>query len=1391
MLPRLKSFDRSLINTLSPSCNGISPALAKQTALSAISPVHEHLEMEESVEWEALLEDDDDLLPEDADEIQPSNTGDADRSDSRPDSPSSFLQILNQDGGIKDSSESPHNEGGARLSEDAIDQRHGAARPFPPRQSSNSFHPHQPSSSELAQWSPTTHDTIPALQKDPSHWPGAQSSFQSQMQRPSFPARGQSFVDQSKSGYKSPYDLPTDMSRSRKRAQGRQPPVAPKVVGPPPRSHNEMNAPGLGPISLQAQAFPSTTKANDMASIPPSSQPLNSASATPSTFYEELPVSTRPKPAVAQARYTPRPTENSVAQKMSATKSFQASSFGPMPGPMTAPISATQASSTDSYFPYQLQQPERLDPYAGIPAKVETSSLMPNNRYPTASPPAQTALPPSRYSTAPATAPGPPASVAPNRYSPVPGRSPPQSDPVPVQSRGAPQPASTSLPPPHPPAPSRHPSQPVPSFANPLPFQPRTSSPLAQHRAASNAQVESSINSNEQVPVTGPVAQQSSTQDSYPPQQGSPVTDDNFIPPRRSHTQSPGKSTPLMTTAADTHDLVQRPASAQSPCLPGSGPSSFSAISAAVAPTPMAYDPVQYHNAQPSAAHPNQLGSQESREGPVFHFGAGGTLLTSFPREITIYNASSAKPTKKAVAGEVKLRDAKEIIPFEEHIAKFPGPLRSKTKKKEVLAWMSARIAEIQSLASSAFTAPGSDAQKRSDEKILLWKVMRILVEHDGKIDGDIARRQATEAINSLAPDGSEVSSHLRQPSEISATATDPSAESQASSKMAEPAVIEKIRQLLSEGQREQAVWVAVDKHLWGHAMLLSSTLDQTIWKQVSHEFVRQEVRSRANKTESLAALYEVFAGNIEESIDQLVPPSARAGFQMVSKIGGDGVNKNAYDGLNKWRETLALILCNRSREDRGALAALGRLLGSYGRVEAAHLCYLFSVESDMANIFGGADDPQSRVVLLGADHQNHPDEFFSDSDAVLLTEIYEFATFVLSGASKPSLMPHLQVYKLQRAQLMAEAGLKAEAQAYCDCIGSVLRSTTKLSQYYHPQFLGKLDDLTKYLSETPNETSSWLAKPTMGKVSDSMWSKFTTFVAGDESDKGSVGSSREGPTGPVPFGITAGAATPGQLTSSPGMNAQYGMDGNPIILNSAAGSRYAPQMPLSARSPALPRGSSTLESERSPMYPQQEFSYGPQSESLASLGQTNLTSPAAIPQPATPYATFETLNGPNFNQSPPLQPPYARMASQYASPPNPSEPSRATASVERQLANPYAPTTDVIPSTIQADTAINGVESPYKPYPTNSEQPAPALTTDSGYAPTNQTYGSYEPPSMEYVPYEPEPSPDAESERLGQRDRSWMTTTTISPLQQQRLYVTVLLSQQRLASHLLILRMV
>ena len=191
---------------------------------------------------------------------------------------------------------------------------------------------------------------------------------------------------------------------------------------------------------------------------------------------------------------------------------------------------------------------------------------------------------------------------------------------------------------------------------------------------------------------------------------------------------------------------------------------------------------------------------------------------------------------------------------------------------------------------------PESDI--RMDEKVLLWKLVSLLVEHDGVLEGKPVVEEAVRNLLTVAtpvnqlPKGNKFSTDLPDAFDVNALST--------------------LRTHLYDGDREKAVWHAADQRLWAHALLIASTLPRETWKQVVQEFVRKEIRKAG---EPIAALYQVFAGNWEESIDELVPVSARAGFQMVSAH-GNGTPKDALAGLDKWRETLLLVLNNRSPSD-------------------------------------------------------------------------------------------------------------------------------------------------------------------------------------------------------------------------------------------------------------------------------------------------------------------------------------------------------------------------------------------------------------------------------------------------------------------------------------------
>ncbi|KAJ5173748.1 uncharacterized protein N7500_001679 [Penicillium coprophilum] len=933
--------------------------------------------------------------------------------------------------------------------------------------------------------------------------------------------QGESFAERSKEGYKSPYDLPDDI-RPRKPVVA-QKPIPPAVTSMPP------------PPPPGASGVPITAAAGFPAPAPPT--PAVAAPPAPKNFYEELPLAPpRSRPA-SSGRYTPNPQ---AAPTMIGSPLSSQSQYGvaspPAPQPVGVPIQST------------LRPPEQLDPYASL------------------------------ASSAPA---GPPA-VA--RYSPQPpGPQGPSKPPSLPRYSPAPPPISSGR--------SRYASQPLNVPGQTLPFQPRTSSPLAHHEKVSYQpdpshkppSLEPAINLSPphvqgagfgQIPpsasqyISGPASlprresagslvQSSPPQSRYAPQEYldefahrlAPAPESAPLLPRRmSQTQSPARDLTSPRSYGQNIDTLQRPASVQASGSPTKTVNPYAPMQAASQTRP----PTQHLE----FIAPNDGQEHDPLErwkgAPIFKFGFGGSIDIPAERMATPVDT----------------------------IVQHPGPLKAKSKKKDLIAWLSSKIAAFENSDLPSYEKLQSDMHKRQDEKTLLWKVVKLLVENDGNLEGSPEiQKSLRHLIFPNLPDPDADGSYT---SSLAAPGGYTGSEMTSQPDAVDAQWLEELRLHLARGDREKAVWSAVDRRLWGHAMIISSTMDRSISKQVTQEFVRREVRSKAANTESLAALYEIFAGNIEESIDELVPPSARAGLQLISKANGQGTTKNALDGLDKWKETLGLVLSNRSSEDHQALLSLGRLLTSYGRTEAAHLCYIFS----RAAVFGGPDDPQANIVLLGADHQRCPSSLM-DQDAILLTEAYEYATSVL-GNSPTANLPHLLAFKMLNARFLVDQGRNLEAQAYCDAVASALKATTRPSPHYHQHLFAEVEELSARLRQTTSDTGSWISRPSMEKVSGSMWARFNSFVAGDESDAGSTGSGKGGEQAEFgPFANVAGTPT---ISRSPSVSDIYGSypgaAAGALPIATGGPSKYHPSSQYAPNaSPEQFKGRSSMDSQRSASY--------------------------------------------------------------------------------------------------------------------------------------------------------------------------------------------------------------
>ncbi|KAK0635658.1 Sec23-binding domain of Sec16-domain-containing protein [Bombardia bombarda] len=540
-----------------------------------------------------------------------------------------------------------------------------------------------------------------------------------------------------------------------------------------------------------------------------------------------------------------------------------------------------------------------------------------------------------------------------------------------------------------------------------------------------------------------------------------------------------------------------------------------------------------------------------------------------FPKNVPRYGMNQSVPMVVRSPGDVKVKHVKDILPLDEVLAKFPGPLKGKSKKKETITWLSTGIESLErALPNNPFGQQNiSHDDKRAMERVLLWKILRVFVEHDGVLEGNQTVEKAVRDIMSPNFDAPGMAQGY-----VTATGLpglNGSSATTMQSDTVDSSTVEEIRRHLLNGEGEKAVWAAVDKRLWGHALLLANALAPTLYTQVAQEFVKKEVNFPGHNNESLAALYEVLSGNHEESVDELVPVHARAGFQLVAKDSVSKPSKDAMEGLDKWRETLSLILSNRSTDDARAITSLGNLLSGYGRAEAAHICFLFARSQ---SVFGGLDDPKSNFVLVGSDHKRQAEQFAKEIEPLLLSEVYEYGQSLAGSASISVTNPHLAAYKFQHALALAEYGFRDKALQYCEVIGSAITAQTRRSPYHHPILENAVEDLAKRLKQAPKEESnSWIPKPSMNKVSDTVWNRFNKFVAGDDAEGSGHGSPKEGEES-GPFARVAGG-TP-TISRSPSTSnletfgvavPNYGMP-NPLANGLVAASASAPPTRAASR---------------------------------------------------------------------------------------------------------------------------------------------------------------------------------------------------------------------------------
>ncbi|TFL07635.1 Sec23-binding domain of Sec16-domain-containing protein [Pterulicium gracile] len=563
------------------------------------------------------------------------------------------------------------------------------------------------------------------------------------------------------------------------------------------------------------------------------------------------------------------------------------------------------------------------------------------------------------------------------------------------------------------------------------------------------------------------------------------------------------------------------------------------------------------------APSPSLIGSNDplgrtSARIPVFSFGFGGKCVTCF-------HGASNLETGFDVALTSRLSTAIEIKQFSKFVpesalsstaAEFPGPLFmdpgastslvrtglstqasvTKAKKAKVIKYLSEREEELA--VAIPYLHAGSVEHGKAEGKLTLVKLLTVMVEHDGVLGGSAAIDTAVRGVLVPSIKGEEadesngtftsVADMQGINGDLGYSGAFGSTEEAMSTTTLRSSALEKIQGFLLRGERRKAYHYALDQKLWAHAMVISSSIDKEAWQEAVTEFLRTELgpkddgaltsageAARVNGWEGLRVAYSLFSGTGAGAVQELVPQKLLSkaianGLQiplMSTTPGTPNFPSKATSAsipaetLSKWTDTAAMILSNPlGPEAAAALTSLGDHLSANGWTEAAHTCYLLSPQSSPV---GGVSNPAARLVLAGASHPTSNAAFHLDQDAIILTEIVEYAMSLNTTKGHEAFpgLPHLQPYRLLRALSLAETGHIAEAKRYCEAIST---SLTRSSPYFTPAFLEQLKSLLDRITAAPQleKGGSWIpgkvAKPSLDTIGGWLEGRITKLIAGD-----------------------------------------------------------------------------------------------------------------------------------------------------------------------------------------------------------------------------------------------------------------------------------------------------
>ncbi|XP_035722882.1 protein transport protein Sec16A-like isoform X7 [Vespa mandarinia] len=346
--------------------------------------------------------------------------------------------------------------------------------------------------------------------------------------------------------------------------------------------------------------------------------------------------------------------------------------------------------------------------------------------------------------------------------------------------------------------------------------------------------------------------------------------------------------------------------------------------------------------------------------------------------------------------------------PVARDLRAYPGPLIKQvgvTHKKTIIKYCENKIKN----------ATANDDMIDRASYILLYELMIMLIQQNGNVVGvDIAAlllrnkdAYPYDVNKQKLQDTGRRESVMSQRSGISVNGnnqdipvTTEKVESTKQQKTVEQ-MTDEFRNTLLYGLVQEALEYAMTEGLWGHALFLASKLDKRTYASVMTRFANSLLPS-----DPLQTLYQLHSGRIPAIVTCVADPR-----------------------WDDWRPHLAMIISNTSTNpeiNRRSITTLGDTLFARGDIYAAHFCYILAQVD-----FSAYGINSAKLVLIGSNHHKPYSEFMT-TEAVMLTEIYEYAR----NLSEPGFTSvDLQTFKFDLAVKMVDYGLIEKALLYIEQI--------------------------------------------------------------------------------------------------------------------------------------------------------------------------------------------------------------------------------------------------------------------------------------------------------------------------------------------------------------------